>query len=174
MWERMAEPARRATFFALWYARIAECAKTDSVDLLKGLMYEEAFRANTIFGLREHFPHRCNCPCKFVTSEEVPKYTPALTDDFKRILARTAAEADAMRDYWIDTEHLLLGIMAEQGCPAAQYLAKAGLTLKTARRAVIENQSSRPDYGPVPQMWSIQSPWERLVGKWRMRRYTSG
>jgi ATP-dependent Clp protease ATP-binding subunit ClpA len=169
----MAEPARRAVFFALWYTRIAECAKTDSVDLLKGLMYEEGFRANTMFQLREHFPHRCNCPCKFVTSEEVPKYTPALTDDVKRILARTSAEADAMRDYWIDTEHLLLGIMAEEGCVAEQYLSKAGLTLKKARRMVMENRSSRPDYGPVPDMFYIQSPLERLIFKWRMRRYTS-
>src|SRR2546423_907325 len=96
-------------------------------------MYDEDSRANTIFSLREHFPLYCGCPCKFATTEEVPKTKPTITDDVKRILARTAWEADAMRDYWIETEHLLLGIMAERDCLAAQYLAAMGLTLKDAR-----------------------------------------
>jgi ATP-dependent Clp protease ATP-binding subunit ClpA len=136
-------------------------------------MRDDNSRANILFGLREHFPLHCGCPCKFASYEEAPKAKPVLTDDMKRILARTAREADSLRDYWIDTEHLLLGILAEPNCLAGQYLAKAGLNLKCARRTVVENMSSRPDYGPVSQWWNLQSPWERLMFKWRIRRYLS-
>jgi hypothetical protein len=68
-------------------------------------------------------------------------------------------------------EHLLLGIILELKCEAAEYLAKARLDIKSARRTVVENKSSRPEYGPVPQWWDVQSPLERLVFKWRMRKY---
>jgi Clp amino terminal domain, pathogenicity island component len=170
VYERYADPARRAIFFSLWYSRLGESPAADSVHLLKGLMYDETFRANTMFRLREHFVLHCSCPSKFATCEEVPEIKPVLADDVKRILARTGWEADALRDYWIDTEHFVLGILAEPSCRAAQYLAKAGLTLNDSRCAVVENKISRPDYGPVPDLWSVQSPWERLMFKWRMHR----
>jgi len=160
-----------ALWYAICYSRLGECLAADSVHLLRGLVYDENCRANTIFNLREHFPLYCSCPSRFATPEEVPKTKPAFTDDMKRILARTAWEADAMRDYWIETEHLLLGIMAERRCLAAQYLATTGLTLKDARRRVMENKPSRPDYGPVSQWWRLSSPWDNLVFKWRMRKH---
>jgi hypothetical protein len=76
-----------------------------------------------LFRLREIFPLHCGCPKRFTSLESAPKSNPQLTDDAKRILARTAWEADAARDYWIDTEHLLLGILGEKTCLAAQHLA---------------------------------------------------
>jgi ATP-dependent Clp protease ATP-binding subunit ClpC len=173
VFERYTEPARRAIFFSLWHARLGEEAAIDSVHLLRGLTQEENSRANTIFQLREQFPIQGDRPSRFATHEDVPKPDLPLNPEAKRILARTAWEANAMRDYWIDNEHLLLGVLAEPRCQAAQYLAKAGLSLKHARRAIIENKSSRPDYGPVPELWSVQSPWDRLVFKWRMRKYQS-
>jgi len=171
VYERYADPARRAIFFSVVYSVLSESPAVDSVYLLRGLMHDDNSRANTLFCLREHFPLYSGCPYKFASYEEAPKPEPALTNDAKRILARTAWEADTMRDYWIDTEHLLLGIMAESKCLAAKYLSEAGLNLKGARRTVIENKSSRPDYGPVPESWNLQSPWERWILKRRMRRY---
>jgi ATP-dependent Clp protease ATP-binding subunit ClpA len=99
---------------------------------------------------------------------------PPLTDEVKKILARTAMEADAMRDYWIDAEHLLLGILAEPNCTAARNLAKAGITLKSARRVVIENKASRRDYGPVPAPKVGSSLVERMIFQWRKWRYRRG
>ena len=48
------------------------------------------------------------------TEKHQPQKGPLLADDAKKALARTGWEADAMNDYWIDTEHLLLGILGEE------------------------------------------------------------
>ena len=170
MYERYTEPARYAVFYANWEARLAETLTIDSIHFLKALMYKEDFRSNSLFRLREHFPLHRSCPSKFGTIEEVPQTTPALADHAKRILAHTASEADAIRDYWIDTEHIILGILAERDCVAAQYLLRTGLMLRDARRRVVENKASRPDYGPVPTLWAQQSPLDRWLSKLRAAR----
>ena len=141
------------------------------MDLVRGLMHDESSRVNSVFGLREFFPLYCSCPSKFATADDVPKPDPMLTDEVKRILAWTAWEADAVGDYWIDTEHLLLGILHEASCLAGQFLLRAGFTLRSARRTTLENKSSRPDYGPISQWWGLQSPWDRFIAKWRLRKY---
>ena len=74
-----------ALWYAICYSRLGECLAADSVHLLRGLVYDENCRANTIFNLREHFPLYCSCPSKFATPEEVPKTKPAFTDDMKRM-----------------------------------------------------------------------------------------
>jgi ATP-dependent Clp protease ATP-binding subunit ClpA len=115
VYEQYTESARRAIFFAIWYSRLRKSRDIDSVDLLRGLMHDGDSRVNTVFGLREYFPLHCGCPSKSAKAEEVPKPEPVLTNEVKRILARSLWEADAVGDYWIDTEHLLLGILREQG-----------------------------------------------------------
>lgn len=145
----------------------------DSTHMLSGVMWEADFRAQTLFGLQEIFPLYSSRPHLFVENEVLKKVDgPQLTNESKRILARTAMEAEAMGDYWIGTEHLLLGILAEQNCTAEQYLAKAGITLKNARRVVMENKSSRPDYGPVPASPIVKnpSPLDWMILKWRKWR----
>jgi ATP-dependent Clp protease ATP-binding subunit ClpA len=171
MFERCADPTRHAIFYARAVATLNDSPAIDSVHLLYGLMWKSESRAEMLFRLREIFPLHCGCPWKFTSLESAPKSNPQLTDDAKRILARTAWEADAARDYWIDTEHLLLGILGEKTCLAAQHLAKADVTLKSARRVIAENKGSRPDYGPVSPWWGPQSPWERLWFKWQSRKY---
>jgi hypothetical protein len=42
-----------------------------------------------------------------------------------------------------------------------------GLTLEDARRVVLEQKESRPDYGPVPQGWRPLSVWKKLMSKWQ-------
>lgn len=173
MFERCSDPIKRAIFYARAVAALSGAPTIDSVHVLLGLMWGSDSRAHEIFHLRETFPLYHGCPWKFATLESAPQSDPQLTDDAKRILARTLWEADAARDYWIDTEHLLLGILGEKTCLAARHLAKAGLTLKGARRIVMENKPSRPVYGPVSPWWGLQSPLERLLFKWRSRKYES-
>ena len=173
MFERCSDPIKRAIFYARAVAALSGSPTIDSVHVLLGLMWGSDSRAHEIFHLRETFPLYHGCPWKFATLESAPQSDPQLTDDAKRILARTLWEADAARDYWIDTEHLLLGILGEKTCLAARHLAKAGLTLKGARRIVMENKPSRPVYGPVSPWWGLQSPLERLLFKWRSRKYES-
>jgi hypothetical protein len=76
-------------------------------------------------------------------------------------------EADAMGDACVDTDHLLLGILRESVCQAAQQLTTAGIALENARTLVVENQPLRPDYGPViPLGVSLSWP-QLLMSRWR-------
>jgi ATP-dependent Clp protease ATP-binding subunit ClpA len=159
MFERYCSPASNAIFYARLVAALNGSPTIDSVDLLCGLMWESESRAQVLFRLHEIFPLHHGRPWKYTTLETAPESNPQLTDDAKRVLARAVWEADAARDYGIDTEHLLLGILGEKACLAAKHLAKAGVTLKKARRVVAENRASSPHYGPV-------SPWDRLSFKW--------
>jgi ATP-dependent Clp protease ATP-binding subunit ClpA len=173
MFERYTESARRAIFYARAVTFLNDAPAIDSSQLLYGLMWEADSRAQIFFGLREKFPLYCQRPYKAAHFTRVLKRRdmPLLTDDTKRILARTAMEADGMGDYWIETEHLLVGILAEPESTAAQHLAKAGITLEDARRLVIENKPSRPPYGPEVRLGETPSPLERLVFRYRMWRY---
>lgn len=173
MYERYIEEARRAIFYARAVTMFTGATAIDSIHMLSGVMWQADFRAQILFGLHEIFPLYSGRPYLFVESEILKKVDgPQLTNDSKRILARTAMEAEAMGDYWIGTEHLLLGILAEQNCTAERYLAKAGITLKSARRVVKENKSSRPDYSPVPSSPVVKnpSPLDWMILRWRKWR----
>jgi hypothetical protein len=162
MFERCTEPARRAIFFARAIALLlSDGEKITSLDLLGGILWEDTSRAGNgrvenMFHLEERFPHYRGGPSKFTALPE-RKDGPALTDSCKMILAWAEKEAGWMGDYWIDNEHLLLGILRVRECPAAQCLARTGLTLDAARKAVVANKPSRPDYGPVPLSWRIKN-----------------
>jgi ATP-dependent Clp protease ATP-binding subunit ClpA len=174
MFERYTEQARRAIFFARAVTLLNGASAIDSSHLLYGLMWEDASRAQKVFGLREVFPLYKGSPHLFIEKEKLKAAEgPPLTEDSKKILARAAMEADGLRDYWIDTEHMLLGILAEPNCTAARNLVKAGITLKSARRVVVTNKSSRPDYGPVPYPQQA-SPLEWMISRWRTWRYRRG
>jgi ClpA/ClpB-like protein len=119
-------------------------------------MFGDDSRAQSIFNLREHFPNYQDCPWKFPELPK-PKREPALDHECRQILAWTAAEATRVGDFWIDTEHLLLGILRVRGCLAERYLNRAGLSLSTTREAIQLNKSSRPDYGAAPRFWEVRS-----------------
>ena len=111
MFERYTEPARRAIFFARARALFSEAPEITSVDLLAALLWEDNSRAQTLFHLRDYFPLYTGCPRKVTTLPE-GHHGPPLDSDSKQVLAWTASEATInLRDYWIDTEHMLLGIL---------------------------------------------------------------
>lgn len=156
MFERCTEPARRAIFYARAITLLSDAAEITSVDLLGGLLWEDDSRAETIFQLRERFPVWGGRPYKFAALPDRPD-GPPLDKHSKMILAWTEMEATRMRDYWIDTEHLLLGILRVRKSPAAQYLAMTSLTLDAARKTIEDNKASRPHYGRVPRWWPIKA-----------------
>ena len=137
----------------------------DSAHLLWGLTWPNASRAQVLFRLGEKFPQYRQGPDRSLLiasrSQEL-----LLTIDANRILAWSAMEADAMGDAWVDTDHLVLGMLRESECQAAQQLTTAGLTLEDARAIVRENQLSRPDYGPIIPLGKKPSPRVWLRSKW--------
>lgn len=166
MFERYTEPARRAIFYARSVAIIGGTPTIDSIHLLAGLMWPDWSRAQVLFLLREKLPQYCKSLRRSTLLATVGRVTLPLTDDAKRILAWSSMEADAMGDAWIDTDHLLLGILCEPVSPAALELAKSGITLENARPVVVENRSSRPDYGPIIPLGQTPSPLVWMKSKW--------
>jgi len=165
MFERYTEPARRTIFYTRAIAIINSAPKIESIHLLCGLMWPDTSRAQVLFRLREKLPQYWQSSRHSVLIATKGQNLP-LTDEVKRILAGAKMEADAMGDAWIDADHLLIGILRESDCPAAQQLIAAGITLENARSLVMENRSSRPDYGPVIPPGRSASPRVWLISKW--------
>jgi len=180
MFERYTEPARRVIFFARAIAIRNSAPMIDSTHLLWGLMWPDTSRAQVLFRLREKFPqYRRRSHDSLLIATWKGKDL-RLTDEVKKILAYSAMEADAMGDAWVDTDHMLLGTLCEPDCQAAQQLIAAGITLENARPVVMENRSSRPDYGPViplgktpsPRVW-LKSNWCWWKARWSEKRFAA-
>jgi ATP-dependent Clp protease ATP-binding subunit ClpA len=156
MFKRCTESARRAVYFAHFFAVVSDRPEITSVDLLCSLLYGSDSRVQAIFQLRDQFPLYNGCPYKY---EKAPKPTvlPQLTAESKQILNWTQVEANELRDYWIDTEHMLLGILRVRQCNATTFLLRTGLTLADARKLIKQNRHSRPTYDPVPLWWRIKN-----------------
>lgn len=166
MFERYTEPARRTIFFARAIAIMNGAPMIDPTHLLWALMWPDTTRAQVLFGLRQKFPQYSQRPQNALLYETLKGKDLRLTDEVKKILYYSGKEADAMGDVWVDTDHLLPGTLCESDCQAAQQLNAAGLTLENARATVIENRSSRPDYGPVIPLGTTPSPRVWLKSKW--------
>jgi ATP-dependent Clp protease ATP-binding subunit ClpC len=72
-----------------------------------------------------------------------------LSHECKRVLAYAAEEAERLAHKHIGTEHLLLGLLREEKCFAAEILHERGLRLSTIREelsrvAERESRAARP------------------------------
>jgi ATP-dependent Clp protease ATP-binding subunit ClpC len=156
VFERYTDQCKRAVFFAQQTALREEAPSIDSGHLLLGLLSEKGTRADTLFHLQELLPNDTVRQLGLVKQHMVRGTIP-LTDDGKRIVAYAACEADCLRDSWIDTEHLVLGILREVPSAAADKLRAGGLELEACRQRVIQNKSSRPPRHD-PLWWRILRP----------------
>src|SRR5215831_5562923 len=124
MFERYTERARRVIFFARYEASQFGSMTIESEHLLLGLLREDKnviylFLQNSPSGesIREHIALRLPVREKVPTSIDLP-----LSNECTRILAYSAEEAERLNHQHIGTEHLLLGILREEKCVAAEIL----------------------------------------------------
>jgi ATP-dependent Clp protease ATP-binding subunit ClpC len=160
MFKRYPPPSRRAIFFAREAALAAGAAEIDSMHLLSGLVLEKPSRANGLLKLDERFPEeaaRMRALKRATERKDIP-----LTRDSKRILVFAAEEANELDDYWIDTDHLVLGILRERHCAAAAKLEAVGLKIEEARKQVAASSEQREPYGAVPALWRLAKPISRV------------
>ncbi len=75
---------------------------------------------------------------KFPLSVDLP-----LSHECKRVLAYGAEEAERLNHKHIGTEHLLLGLLREEKCFAAEILHERGLRLSTIREELQRSQSEK-------------------------------
>jgi len=139
MFERYTEGARRVLFFARYEASQLGSINIESEHLLLGLLREGKGLTSDLFArfnvsleaARQDIEGRVVRRENVSTSVEIP-FAPAT----KRVLQFSADEADRLLHNYIGTEHLLLGLMREDGCQAAAVLKNFGLTLVEVRSEV--------------------------------------
>src|SRR3981081_4704644 len=128
MFERYTEKASRVIFFARYEASQFGSPYIESEHMLLGLLREDKalsrrfLRSNELAEsirkqIEEHTPLRE----KTSTSIDLP-----LSNECKRVLAYAAEEAERLRHGHIGTEHLLLGLLREEKCFAAEILHERG------------------------------------------------
>ena len=152
MFERYTERARRVIFFARQEAVQFGSTTIGSEHFLLGLIREDKNVTNRF--LRNHWPiesirieieGRTTFREKVSTSIDLP-----LSNECKRILAYAAEEAERLNHRHIGTEHLLLGILREEKCVAAEILHERGLRLNAIREELARSLPELPKSGPVP------------------------
>jgi ATP-dependent Clp protease ATP-binding subunit ClpA len=146
MFERYTERARRVIFFAREEAVRFGSTTIESEHLLLGLIREDQNLTNRF--MRNHWPivsirieieGRTAFREKVSTSIDLP-----LSNECKRILAYAAEEAERLNHRHIGTEHLLLGILREERCMAAQILQQYGLRLNAIREELARSMNVEP------------------------------
>src|SRR5256712_10376365 len=147
MFELYTERARRVIFFARYEASQFGSTTIETEHLLLGLIREDKNLTNrflrnhsSIESIRKEIEGRTTIREKVSTSIDLP-----LSNECKRILAYAAEEAERLNHRHIGTEHLLLGILREEKCVAAEILHERGLRLNAMReelaRSVVDRQT---------------------------------
>jgi ATP-dependent Clp protease ATP-binding subunit ClpC len=145
MFERYTEKARRVIFFARYEASQFGSPHIESEHLLLGLLREDKGLTNRflrshagIEAIRKQIEGRTIVRDKVATSVDLP-----LSQDCKRILMYAAEEAEKLGSKHIGTEHLLLGLLREDQCFAAELLRERGLKLAAIREELARQQSDK-------------------------------
>src|SRR5882757_3879735 len=145
MFERYTEKARRVIFFARYEASQFGSPYIETEHLLLGLLREDKALANrflrshaAIESIRKQIEAHTTIREKVSTSVDLP-----LSHECKRVLAYGAEEAERLSHKHIGTEHLLLGLLREEKCFAAEILHERGLRLSTIREELARSQSEK-------------------------------
>jgi ATP-dependent Clp protease ATP-binding subunit ClpC len=145
MFERYTEKARRVIFFARYEASQFGSPYIETEHLLLGLLREDKALANrflrshaAIESIRKQIEAHTTIREKVSTSVDLP-----LSHECKRVLAYGAEEAERLNHKHIGTEHLLLGLLREEKCFAAEILHERGLRLSQVREEIQRSSSEK-------------------------------
>jgi hypothetical protein len=143
MFERYTEKARRTIFFARYEASQFGSPYIETEYLLLGLLREDKTLAKrflrshaAVESMRKQIEGHTAPREKVSTSMDLP-----LSHECKRVLAYGAEESGRLNHKHIGTDHLLLGLLREKECFAAQLLREQGLTLDSVRDQVQQSEA---------------------------------
>ena len=144
LFERYTEPARRTIFFARYEASQFGTKAIESEHLLLGLLPEHPRLADRLHRrnasasqIRKEIEQRKPPGPKTPTSVDLP-----LSKECKRAMTFAAEEAREMRHQHIGNEHLLVGLLREEKCLAAELLRARGIDLEEARKDLRQDGSA--------------------------------
>lgn len=159
MFERYSERARRVIFFARYFAARSGSPEIESDLLLMGLLREDKGLGNRFLGspwvaeeVWKKIQQRKPAREKFSGPVDIP-----LSSKSKRALRFAAEEADLLSSKVIRTGHILLGLLREERCLAAEILHDYGFHLTEIRGELLRvpnNESGGEEFvrepGPRP------------------------
>src|SRR5260370_36565408 len=145
MFERYTEKARRVIFFARYEASQVGSPYIETEHILMGLLREDKALANrfihshaAIESIRKQIEAHATIRDKVSTSLDLP-----LSHECKRVLAYGVEEAERLNHKHIGTEHLLLGLLREEKCFAAEILHEEVLRLSQVREDIQRSSSEK-------------------------------
>ncbi len=151
MFERYTEKARRVIFFARYEASQFGSPYIETEHLLLGLLREDKALTNrflrshaSVESIRKQIEGHTTIREKVSTSVDLP-----LSNECKRVLQYAAEEAERLSHKHIGTEHLLLGLLREEKCFAAEILHERGLRLSAIREELARStqEKAQPQRG---------------------------
>ena len=141
MFERYTERARRVIFFARYEASQFGSHTIETEHLLLGLCREDKqvldLVGQSISDIRKSVEDKLERQPKVPTAIDLP-----LSNECKRILAYAGEESERLNHRHIGTEHLLLGILRESACAAAELLKERGANVETLRETLAKKPPS--------------------------------
>jgi ATP-dependent Clp protease ATP-binding subunit ClpA len=146
MFERYDEPARRVIFFARFEAGALGASEIDTEHLLLGLFRQDQPLLDRLVGapvdveaIRRKIRERTVAGEVMAMNVDMP-----LTIGAKRVLARVFDEAIWLEHEKIGTQHMLLGLLLEEDCAAAELLRKLGLSIEKVREDLTRSADRPP------------------------------
>ena len=159
MFERYTEKARRVIFFARYEASQFGSPYIETEHLLLGLLREDKALTNrflrshaSVESIRKQIEGHTTIREKVSTSVDLP-----LSNECKRVLAYAAEEAERLSHKHIGTEHLLLGLLREEKCFAAEILTERGLRLPAIREELQRTTQEKAPAATAKQARGEQS-----------------
>jgi arylformamidase len=163
MFERYTERARRVIFFARYEASQLGSPTIETEHFLLGMLREDP---NII---KRHTGNQTTE--KVIADEVVSRVTVRekvsvgldlpLSKACKKILGYAAEEAERLNHRHIGVEHLLLGLLREDECIAAQVLSRHGLTLDVVRDNLAKYASPMDAEAPISTSFALGNTLER-------------
>ncbi len=157
MFERYTEKARRVIFFARYEASQFGSPYIETEHLLLGLLREDKALTNRFLRshasvelIRKQIEAHTTIREKVATSVDLP-----LSNEGKRVLAYAAEEAERLNHKHIGTEHLLLGLLREEGCFAAELLKDRGVKIEGVREELAQKSHEPETRAPAPAAPSL-------------------
>jgi ATP-dependent Clp protease ATP-binding subunit ClpC len=145
IFDRYTDDAKRSIFFARYEAAKRGSERITPVDILLGVCRDENTRIARLTRIRQSWEqYRSEIYQRFPPQQELPKDKDLPLDNpSKRILAYAAEEAVKMKEWWLDSSFLILGILREGGF-ARDLLVKSGITDEILRGQLKSDPEPRP------------------------------
>lgn len=151
MLDRFTEKARRVIFFARYEASKLGSGWIETDHILLALMREDGMLpASLPQGAREEI--RQQIDLRYSVRQSIPTSVDLpLSGDSKRVLEYGCEESDALRHKFIDTGHLVLGLLRIENCAAAALLREHGIHYARFRVTVSQSpEAPDPPFEPPP------------------------